>query len=488
MSRGILSGVVGGAVVGGVVASVLSLIAPLPGEQVAVAEPETQTEVPEPSTEDTPAVEAPVEDAVEPAEEDDQAAVDAPEEPQPDAQLDAPAAIAGVDGVDEASAPAPSSDPAVTSGQAPALPDDEAEVAVTTPDAPNAPTALATEADAPDQPAQGGDLPQVSALSDAPETGSEGSSGLALPQVDTAPDADAETAPRVVAATPEPAAEATTVSADTPIVLPVPEIENPVAGVVTNRLPSVVAPSADASQDEAVTEDAALDAAEVGALKAYAAAYEGEPAAGLMSVILIDSGADGMKRSELVKLSFPFSVAIDPSLPDAAQVAAEYRAAGIEVLAMVGDLPASAAAGDVAVALEGYFDVLSEAIAVMDPLDARIQSNRSLLQPVLGTIRDTGHGLVTYDRGLNTAQQAARREGIAAATVFRLLDADLEEGPKIKRYLSRAAFTASKDGSVVVLGRSYAETVKALLEWSLDEKGGDLAIVPVSQVMLQDLG
>ncbi len=523
MSRGILSGVIFGAATGGVVVGVLSLYAPLSDDRMSVAEPEEQaTPVDEtgaadtastapaadattaqtsaevdadgdPQTQDTP-------DAVEEDGTESEQSAEAADAPAPDAQTDAPQAVAVAEESVATGTAVPTPDPAVTPADAPTLGEDEAEVAVTTPQAPTPPEELATSTQTPQEPAQDGDAPLVSDLADAPASAAPGSSGLSLPQVDAAPDADGAPAIRVIAAAtpdadatqtaPEPdtesSAQATPVSADTPIILPVPKIDNPVAGVVTNRLPSVTAPAAEPAKD--AVEDAVVDAAEVGALRAYAASYEGAPAAGQLSVILIDSGEDGMARDELVKLGFPFSIAIDPATPDAAQVAAEYRAAGIEVLAMLGDLPVSAAPGDVAVALEGYFGVLTEAIAVLDPLDGRIQSNRSLLQPVLGTIRDTGHGLVTYDRGLNTAQQAARREGIAAATVFRLLDAELEEGPKIKRYLSRAAFSAAKDGSVVVLGRSYPETVKALLEWSLDEKGGDLAIVPVSQVMLQDLG
>jgi len=93
---------------------------------------------------------------------------------------------------------------------------------------------------------------------------------------------------------------------------------------------------------------------------------------------------------------------------------------------------------------------------------------------------------VTYDKGLNTAQKTAERQNVAAATVFRLLDGDLEATPKIKRYLSRAAFTAAQDGSVVVLGRAYPETVKALVEWALEDKVADMSVVPVSKIMLED--
>lgn len=537
MVKGIVSGLIWGGVTGSAVVSVLSLYAPLPEpskaamEQVQTPKPvEEAPVVPEPQAKAEPVPDdQPTEDAVadvpsvkvepeviadaeaEPlvtSEDVDAPAVEAPadvvadvviEEPAPEAQVNAPQTASNQTTSQEGLQTAlPDTDDAVASLPTSTLSVDEAEAPIAELDVPQTPVRPSTVADAPTAPATS-TAPKLASLRDGAAPSAANPGGLSLPQVDTAPAASGETAPRVAVVAPETDIETvqpTPVASDTPIKLPVPNIENPVAGVVTNRLPSVTAPEPEAAvsteesavTDEPVVTEVAVDANAVGALVAYAAAFEGEVSDALFSIILIDDGTTGVPRAELVGLDVPFSIAIDPSAPNAAAIAADYRAAGIEVLAMLGDLPSSAEPSDVAVAVEGYFNVLNEAIAVLDPLDGRIQSNRSLLQPVLGAIRDTGHGLVTYDRGLNTAQQAARREGIAAATVFRVLDADLEESPKIKRYLGRAAFNASKDGAVVVVGHSRHETVKAILEWALDEKGGDLSIVPVSRIMQQDLG
>lgn len=361
--------------------------------------------------------------------------------------------------------------------------------------APSAPERTAEVTRAPSTPAISETTAMLlsSATSISPTAPAPG--GLAAPLAEATPEADLQAAARIVTDNveePDVASqtpEVTPVSSDTPIKLPVPQIENPVSNVVINRLPSVVTPEAEtAPETDGAPEVVVQDASEVGALRAYAAAFEGEPSSGMFSVILIDAGAQSMPRNELLQLELPFSIAIDPSQPGAGAAAKAYREAGIEVLVLANDLPETAVPSDVAVALSGYFDVLDQAIAVLDPVDGRIQNNRDLLQPVLGTIRDSGHGLVTYDRGLNSAQQAARREGIASATVFRLLDAEQEEAPRIKRYLNRAAFTASKEGAVVVVGHSYPDTVKAMLEWALDEKTAELSIVPVSQVMLREDG
>lgn len=294
------------------------------------------------------------------------------------------------------------------------------------------------------------------------------------------------------------AAEPDTSSSGEPITLPVPEDTAPARKVVINRLPSITAPSQEAEVEveaEAAEEDVAQDPVETApqqtptapanALQAFAAEIDVPAEADLVGLILIDENSSaGMSMGDMLQLAIPFSIAIDPSRVDAADRAAQYRAAGIEVLAITDDLPPESAPADVAVAMESYFAVLDESIGVLDPLDARIQGTRSLISPVLDALKADGRALVTYDRGLNSAQQLAERQGVAAATVFRILDSEDEEAPKIKRYLDRAAFNANRDGSVVVLGRNYPETVKALLEWSLAEKGASLSIVPVSKLLL----
>lgn len=542
MGRGIFSGLVWGGITGGLVVSVVSLYAPVPQENRSSIATDNANDAPteldvaataiatdtvqildvvpksdenadggvETVTEDvaaldeSPAAELPVETRVETLVETQTASQDTMQssvrptvrEDAPAVQARAPQTATGV--VTQRVAQAPASDSAVP-GRASPLLQGNAEASqrgiLLDDDTPTAPERAADVTRSQFAPAIANTSASVlsSAISVSPATRSPG--GLAAPLAEATPDADLQTAARVLtdgADAPaetqqEPAAIVTPVSSDTPIRLPVPTIENPVSNVVTNRLPSVVSPEgASATQNE--TEVLALDASEVGALRAYAAPFADVPATGMFSVIFIDAGAQGMALDELLQLEIPFSIAVDPSAAGAAETAKAYRDAGIEVLAIANDLPQSAGPSDVAVALGGYFDVLDQAIGLLDPLDGRIQNNRDLLQPVLGAIRDTGHGLVTYDRGLNTAQQAARREGIASATVFRQLDADQEQAPRIKRYLSRAAFTASKDGAVVVVGHSYPDTVKAVLEWALDEKTADLSVVPVSQVMLREEG
>lgn len=527
MGYGLISGLIWGGVTSGLVLAVLSLYAPLPeastpqenpelseagstDADTVLSEPEPKpTDVTSVSTEESPAVAAMREltapqSSQQPERLDTQsAAVPEPDTAGPTAEFDdaSPDALQRVE--ENAIVTAriavpqpPSSDSAVPGRVSPLLQGNRDRVDETPGADPTVGPIPSTAVISPDV------SPVIGGLDASPSTPSAPSSGLytALPNTitapssDTAPTADSSSAPRLAivqdAPTPDVSGPATLqpASSDQPIALPVPKIENPTANVVVNRLPSLGAEeSAETEQETEAEQVAILEASEVGALKAYAAAYEGTASEPVLSFIVIDTGVASDADAPLVELGVPFSVAIDASLAGAAERAAQYRAAGVEVLAIANDLPSSAAPSDVTVALSGYFSVLGTAIAVLDPLDARIQGNRSLLQPVLGSIRETGHGFITYDRGLNTAQQAARREGIASATVFRTLDANEESASRIKRYLKRAEFAANNDGAVVVMGHSYPETLRAVMEWALEDRPANMRIAPVSQVMLQTI-
>ena len=510
MGNGIGAGLVSGGIVGVVVMSMLSLYAPLPQDSIdAAPKLEVETTLPE---------------AVAPEDADSSAV------PQADP---APKVIASTNNSDTATPVVVSNTASGTSAAEVAVPQQDAPIvqsvvppldANSTADT-QSPTAEIATSDAqvaqiiPQAPTIQPDVNDEIVIASAdptPTPVTQVQTGVQAPAVDSSPKVEASTdttspivqpsqlaSPTVIGTeqtvdgeAPVPPRESSLptisdtqedpveiASADTPITLP--QVNS---GVVTNRLPSVggasvlVTPAPEGTSPEAV----AVDPSGLGALRAFSTKVEGTDGKTLFGVILIDSGKDGIPREDLMKLSVPVTIAIDPTTPDAARIMAEYRQAGMEVIAIANELPTASSPSDVAVAVEAYFAILSESVGILDPLDARIQSNRTLLQPVLGAIRNSGHGLVTYDRGLNTAQQAARREDIPAATVFRVLDADQEDSPKIKRYLDRAAFNANRDGSVVVVGRSYPETVKAIVEWVLEKKEAGIAMVPVSSVMLAE--
>ena len=92
-------------------------------------------------------------------------------------------------------------------------------------------------------------------------------------------------------------------------------------------------------------------------------------------------------------------------------------------------------------------------------------------------------GLITYDKGLNAADQVARREDVPSAAIFRQLDAEDEDVPVIRRYLDRAAFKAAQEGRVMVLGQTRPETIAALMEWTLEGRAASVTLAPATAVM-----
>lgn len=304
------------------------------------------------------------------------------------------------------------------------------------------------------------------------------------------------------------------IAASTPLGLDVPDMpvltEAAATSVVTDRLPRI-APAPEPQPSQSIESAAASTTSEApaptirlgngpvaglntgsalgaqaptgDALDANAASFDGATGAALFSVVVIDAGEEGLKPEKLAEAGLPVSIAIDPTRPDAQARMAAYRAAGLEVMALAADLPAGASPGEVATAVSGYTDLLGQSMALLDPLDGRIVKARSLLDPVLSTLKTSGHGFLTYRQGLGSAEQTAARVGVPAATIFRVLDAEGEHPNKIKRYLSRAAFAAKQDGSVIVLARSFPESMAALAEWALEQDDSRLQLAPVSAVL-----
>ncbi len=496
------------------------IIAPEPVEEDVVA-PEPVEEAPvvaeadvsepkaeEPVAEDI-AVEAPAGVEESPA----QAEVEAPVTSEPDVDV----AIGNPTGDDLGGLVAPSSaDGAVptieTSEEAPLARQPATAAAAAPADTDTLPVLEPSSGNPPKVATAGSTLeaPSESAQAKAPTTQTGTNPQGAAPKTTLVTDTEAD-APQVATATPAPPKETPKPKS---IAINLPVIENPVTPETTeiaedvpaepdteiavlgtptqgtaasnsftsrssgsSRLPTV---GSGTTLAKPITESRA--APQAGALATYAADFDSTDLP-LLSIILIDEQGAGIPRDQLKNIQVPVTIAIDPLRPDAAAAAAEYRSTGLEVVALLDGLANEASPTDVEVTLEGFFNAMAETVAVLDPTDARLQKNRQLLASVLGVIKRSGHGMITYDQGLNAAEQAAARQGVPAAAIFRVLDAENEQAPKIKRYLERAAFNANRDGSVVVLGRNRPETIAAILEWSLERKTSGLAIGPVSAVM-----
>ena len=222
------------------------------------------------------------------------------------------------------------------------------------------------------------------------------------------------------------------------------------------------------------------------AIEAYAASFDPTETRPLMSVILIDDPEEELDRASVISLGLPVTIAIDPMREDAAEVAALYREAGFELALLATIFPEGAEATDVEVALTSAEETLPETVVILDTVDGRIQGDRAVLDAVVAAIGESGHGLVAFPQGLNAAEASATREEVPAATLFRELDDERERATVISRFLDRAAFAAAQEGSVIVLGHTYSETVTALYSWALGSRSESVALAPLSAVLLRE--
>lgn len=517
MIRGFLTGVIWGGVVAGAGLAVISQVAPLPpsGSAEAPAEPvlepspaplpkapeaEVQPEIlqkgPE-SDEAAPGDAAPEADAMDaPASGETQPEADAAAEavmaqPQADAAADsmaekqpvpeAPASEAVEPSVTEApEASAQAVEPeAETSGEPPMVAATEEPAAPLQPDMQEMqaelPEALAENRPGlivPDSPGLPG-AETTPILNEPPPEAPVADDVLLRP--DPAP--AEETAPALIAPQDEPADIAAA-----PVLEPDTGLEESVPGVRTDRLPRIGDEEMEATEDE-VPELAEVPLTGTTPLELFARAFENPEGKPLFSIILIDEGTAPEDRGNLAALPFPVTFAIDPLMPDSAEASRVYRQAGQEVAMLATGIPEGATAGDLEQSLQALDLALPEAVVVLDRPEGNLQEARDLARQIVPIVAEQGRGLVTYDRGLNPADQVARREGVPSAVIFRVLDSEGESIPKMRNYLDRAAFKAAQEGKVVVIGRAHPETVAAILQWTVEGRAATVALAPVSAVL-----
>ncbi|WP_238366631.1 divergent polysaccharide deacetylase family protein [Mesobacterium pallidum] len=247
-------------------------------------------------------------------------------------------------------------------------------------------------------------------------------------------------------------------------------------GVETSRLPSVgTAPVAEGDAEDTAAR----------AIDRFAAPVEIEPGKPLMSVVLIDDGSSPIGIAALSAFPYPLTFAVDASLPDARAVMEGYRAQGFEVMALA-SMPEGSTARDTEVALETYLSAVPEAVALMETPGNGLQGTRDVSDQVAAILAASGHGLVLFPKGLNTAEAIAEKAGVPAHIVYRDLDARGEDALAIRRQLDQAAMKAGADTGVIATGRLRADTISALLLWGLQDRASRVALVPVSAVLTQD--
>ena len=443
MGRGLISGVIWGALLSLVAVALLSLGMPLPDgvsrpAPTAVSSAEQEPVIAPEAAEQSPAATAP-ETATASGPQ-----LQPPAAPQESAASGTTAPISEIvlpagsefnrpadetapvlPGLDSAPAGAPAAVTALPQPTAPPLPDTQPAPqpqAVASVESPAAAPASPEPVAAPSN-AGGSPLPQVAA---------EEPAALGLPQIETGPEAETETAP----------------------------LGRPLQPI-----------------------EPAEQTGDMRAIDRFAAPFDAAETRPLMAVILIDDPSFPLGRDALTRFEFPVAFAIDPRRPDAAEAAAAYRAAGFEVLLSGAVFTEDVTGADVSAVLARGFATLPEAVGVLDTAGEAIQGRREVLEAVVETLAESGHGLVAFPRGLNVAEQTATRATVPAATLFREIDSEQERATVITRYLDRAAFAAGQEGAVIVVGHTYSDTVTALFSWALGNRSEAVALAPLSAVL-----
>lgn len=258
------------------------------------------------------------------------------------------------------------------------------------------------------------------------------------------------------------------------------------SGVTTGRLPRIGAvPAGSAAEaDPAATNPAADPAALADSppIRRYARPFDAAGGKPLFAILLEDRGGPA-NREDLAAMDLPLTVVIDPLSEGAADRAAIWRAGGQEVVLSLAGLPQGATPSDAEQMLSALADALPEAVAMIDPTGGQFQNNRTLATQVVAILAEQGRGVVTFDQGLNAADQVARREGLPSAVIFRRFDTDNATGPAVKRYLDRAVFKAAQEGEVAVIGALTPETVAGILEWAVEGRAATVSVAPLSALM-----
>lgn len=490
MIRGFLSGVFWGGLASAVVAAVLSQWTDLPPEAASAPEA-TELEVPGGSEFDqakpdaTPVVpdtdvdpEAPGPTGLaEPAAGSGSAApspdttpANAPQTAEDAPSLDAPET--GGDVIARAPTADPQQPPTPEIGNAPLAPGIAATPRLNTE---SAALPVVPEAEAePEVEAEPVEEAAVTPEAAEPET-VEPAQPEAEPEVESAPEPEAE-GPEATPEASEPN-DAPEVGDAPTIRTPVPEITDRAPNVTTNRLPRI-----GVTNEEPEAEAAAMTPEAEGAMAQNAVPFDNLDGKPLMAIVLYDDGSGNVSPDVAESLPFPVSFAIDAAQPDSGARAARYRENGYEVLMTLG-LPEGAEARDIEVAFQSAFVAMPDAVAVLDQQDDGFGARRLTARHVVEILTESGHGLVTFDRGLNAAQQIAQREGVPGGSVFRVIDKDGASAEVMRRYLDRSAFRAQQDGHVIVAGTLTPETVEGLMAWAMEDLSANMLIAPVSAVL-----
>ena len=283
------------------------------------------------------------------------------------------------------------------------------------------------------------------------------------------------TAPEVAKVTPI-APQTVEVSGEEPVSLN-PQAELVVTPQVPDQLAIVTVPARRA-------EEGAL----LRPVERFAQPFEGTFDKPVMGLILVDDGSLALDGPQgLVALQAfpaPLSIAMDMSRPGDMDRMARFREAGFDVFALMA-LEAEIESASVAAAMREAVAPELQIVGVLESHVNGFQNTRSISDAVLAVLAKSGHGLVTQSAPLNIMPNLARKQGIPAGAVFRVID-DSGRADTVRRAMDTAVSRSVREDSVIVQGRLHQKTIAALLLWILQDRAALVELVPVSAILLND--
>jgi hypothetical protein len=277
---------------------------------------------------------------------------------------------------------------------------------------------------------------------------------------------------------PTPEVEAMPEVALLPEVAPMPEVAPAAPQVRVNRPGLAVEPE---------EEDVVTDSIAATPLTQYAARIDYAADLPKLAVVLVDDPALVTAPGRLRDLPFLPTIVIDPTSEGAELRIMAYRAAGAEV-ALRAALPDGAVAADVETTLSAIFAAHPETIALFSDGQGPEAGSTALAEQVIARLAEDGRGFIVVPRGLGGVVRVAEQGGLAFAVIDRTLEAEGASQPSVERGLQQAALRARQNGQAVMLGQVSEATIAAIRAWAGRSDPSQLALTPVSAVLLEQLG
>mgnify|MGYP006118531689 FL=1 len=205
----------------------------------------------------------------------------------------------------------------------------------------------------------------------------------------------------------------------------------------------------------------------------------------VLAIVLVVDGKNQIDIQALKEVPFPISLAVPISSFEGDKLMNFYRSNGFEVAAIF-DYPNAISAEEINQILTTGIERLNKAVAIIEGSPGILQKTRTTSAQTAKILQQTGHGLLVYDKGLNTIVREAKKLGVPVGTIYRDFD-KLKGGSRtIRRFLDGAAFRASQKGensAIVITASLSPETLGALLLWSMQSRSQTVTMTPLSQAL-----